>query len=218
MDILTAIDKFSRNKATSLAYYKYLNYVVDILNKKKEEFDLPPFVVAGGYLRDTILGLVPKDLDVFVDTTEDGLDSYVLYQGDILDENPFGEARNQYLRDQGETPPISFDVINTQFACPFMPFPPITQLIMKEFPSAPDLVEVFDYDTVKIYHDSTGTVITEEALNSLETQRVSVLNDRSKRFCTKAGWPTSDKKVEKKRGFVPFPKQTTRAYYKQFMS
>ena len=186
-ELSNLITKHSADRGRSFTSLDTLSDVVSLLDKRQKAYSLPDYVIAGGCIRDIVLGLNVKDIDVFVDSGTDPLGLAVLYAGssEAATQKPGDQsyARIEGADNQGFEVYDVYNFLGQEVFCPPL------QIICKEFNSVDDLLGSFDYNAVMAgYSPSTGVVFKKAFLDSLETRKVDKNTARTRAFCTKSGW------------------------------
>ena len=178
------VNQYSSNPKQSYCDLVALRELLKALNKQKDFYNLSSYVIAGGCLRDIVLGNLPKDWDIFVPLAFDDVDQEVdatLYAEafDDVVEPDFVEAEH-YREIFGK----NMVIYNASFTFEEgLPFRTIIQpqLISKSFRNYEDLLDGFDHSLTKIACTPTGQVyIHPDFTKSLDTGVITCYNDKEK--------------------------------------
>lgn len=193
MTINELIDKYSTSKLLSYERLEKLEGPISRLKKACQATGESPPIIAGGFVRDIVLGLMPKDLDIFFDVSkyasegeaDDALlvfashyltnpekTSITLVEGEYDGAESFGDNSGTqatfalcYEFSRGGRYPVQFVGHNA----PSIVTDPMS------------FVDTFDYDLVKCYYDLTKDKFCfhPKFLEALETKTLSVNSQKS---------------------------------------
>ncbi len=174
------IKAFSKDLVRSAGQLDRLCRLEEALNEVKGE---GVAVISGGFVRDTILGLPPRDLDVFVRPSDDwdpadypvwmALEIARKLPGEYLKEGINSPEYAAY--NQSETKAAITSIVRLHSRVDFA-YLEITG--RDDFTDGPSLVETFDNDLVKCYF-ADGKILAESAF--LQALRVGRVNSRDRR-------------------------------------
>lgn len=152
IDIKEYIDKFSTRADRSYTVFTTLKSIGKSFKKTRDTW-IPGScvpVIAGGAIRDLVLGYYPKDYDCFLNPNSEDLDeddTISLFMGELCTDRWDEKAAPEYFSKQfTETTFAVYEGAGKDNG-------EIVQLIHRSFESPPELVDTFDYDLVKAYYD-----------------------------------------------------------------
>lgn len=161
-----------------------LREILKTLNKQKDFYNLSPYVIAGGCLRDIVLGNPPKDWDIFIPLAFDDVDQEIdatLY-AEVFDDvvEPDDIASSHYKEIFGKNMVIYNASFHFEEGLPFRTYI-CPQLISKSFSNYEDLLDGFDHSLTKIACSPTGQVyIHPDFTKSLDTGVITCYNNKEK--------------------------------------
>lgn len=136
-----------------------------MIEENRKKYDLPPFYIAGGCIRDACVGRWPKDYDVFVPQGDNDLSYLSLYAEGMKFAGTGGlQEGNPYEEQEG-----SEDWNIDNYTSPFSPRP--VQFIEKPFDNGIDLIEEFDYNVVKAFWTPEGFHFHEDFVSGINDKR-----------------------------------------------
>lgn len=179
------INKYSVNSSTT---EKQLKELTSTYEKMKLLFKETPVVIAGGAIRDTILGLEYRDIDVFVPEIVkepfNDIEDSMTY--DLLDvESLFPDYNPPVVQgvDFSLYPEKGFIVFNLNpHLGRFDKLPPTIQVIVREdYEGTPEsLIKTFDWTLVEAYMDESGVYISQDFIDALKRKRVTFKDSASR--------------------------------------
>lgn len=156
--------EYTANAARTLECLKgmaRLEEALGVVNRKtgKDAF------LAGGYVRDALLGTPPKDLDVFIPVSEgDDLDDEAVWYGELLREATKALHGVQYplFTKRGQeayaNSPFTVYESNMGYRAPARPI----QLIPHVSPDAETILRSFDHNLVRVYYKGGKVFVNDE--------------------------------------------------------
>lgn len=166
----------SVNKEATKAHLSVLEELYQHLSDAAKECDLPLPIIAGGAVRDAVLGYFRRDVDVFLLGGERNLDDEVVYFTEILrkDERfgvsrPFTKKGKTYERTQ------NFCTYSSNLDTSFIrdgSRMTAMDVIGRTETTPEELLTTFDHELVECYFDSSGVYISEGFFTCVKTGRI----------------------------------------------
>lgn len=176
-----------------------LEETLAVVNKKtgKDAF------LAGGYVRDALLGTPPKDLDVFIPVSEvDDLDDEAVWYGELLREATKALHGVQYplFTKRGQeayaNSPFTVYESNMGYRAPAKPI----QLITHVSPDAETILRSFDHNLVRVYYKNGKIFVNDEFPEIMK--RKTIVVDSEAAFQRLDAWRRRvNYKISIRRGF-----------------
>lgn len=171
------IDKYSLDSSRTKEQLNKLNLV---RNKLKNVYGNGELVVAGGAVRDTVLGLPYRDIDLFITDTvkepftsiEDTLTYDSVEASETLSE--FGYYTTDF-GGRGNYGDSEFQVVShsTNSFARLNECPTIQVIVRKELRDGPEgLLKSFDWSLTEAYINDDGVFVSEDFVRAVESKRV----------------------------------------------
>jgi hypothetical protein len=191
------IDKYTLDSSRTKEQFNKLNLV---RNKLKNVYGNGELVVAGGAVRDTVLGLPYRDIDLFINDTvkepftsiEDTLTYDSVEASETLSEfgyyiTNFGVGGN-YGDSEFQVVSHSTDSFARLNECPT-----IQVITRKELRDGPEgLLKSFDWSLTEAYINDDGVFVSEDFVRAVESKRVEfksrAAKDRADRWRQRTGY------------------------------
>lgn len=179
MNVIDPVDKLSVDKGRTKYVAEKIEFVHDRVNEiLDKEYGLSA-VVAGGAVRDALLGFLPRDIDVFVlgKTPDEDLDDLLVYTSELFRESM---PKDEYsctmaypLRFRNGYSGLSEDFAVREFTYQRLDSlqREAVQLIARKDCEINSLLESFDYELVKCYYDGKFKV-SDSFLEALSKKRI----------------------------------------------
>lgn len=168
-------------KTSIKASWNHVQAFSDIVDETNSKIGTKAFI-AGGAIRDSLLGYTPRDVDIFIPVSaESDKDDEAVYFSEVFRQkaNSLGAAFDVALKEEGS---LSYD--NHELAAYTMgrgdrfDVPP-PQFIAREG-SLEDIVNSFDYDLVKAYYHEGKIMVAETLPDIVEKGRIVVDTQKAK--------------------------------------
>lgn len=166
----------SVDKEATEVHLSVLGDLYQHLSDAAKECDLPPPIIAGGAVRDAVLGKLRRDVDVFLLGGERNLDDEIVYFTEILrkDERfgvsrPFSKKGKNYERTQ------NFCTYSSNLDTSFIrgSRQMTTMDVIGRTETTPEeLLSTFDHELVECYFDSSGVYVSEGFFTCVKTGRI----------------------------------------------
>lgn len=163
-------------KSSITASWNHVRAFATIVGETNDKIGTKAFI-AGGAIRDSLLGYTPRDIDIFIPlTADDDKDDEAVYFSEIFRQKAkiFGADFEAAIKEEGS---LSYDKDelaaytlvshHARFGAP----PP--QVIAREG-SLEDIVNSFDYDLVKAYYHEGKIMVAETLPDIVKKGRITV--------------------------------------------